>query len=404
MCDRKIEEYIKLALKVQDLTDWHVDVAGKANKEDGYIGDITFVRVTGKTTKKTFDLVIKASKESEKLRHQAPVKEAFEKEIFVYNEVKTAFDEFQRDKGIAAPLQIMPHCYATRITEGSEVLIFDNLKTENFDLWDKTKPMTFGHIKLILENYGKWHAISLALKKERPQVYGRLIKDNINMFGYFITKVKMLDYFVDIFEKAKNTVIASDETEILTNLQFSGSDIIHVLTDMLLEDPDSHVIIHGDCWNNNFLFKFEDNPTQPLDVRILDWQCAGVSSPVIDLSHFIYSCCDTGVYKNVRELLAVYYESLSQYLKQLGCDYNEIFPFSKLIEHWRRFSSYGMVLSSYIIKACLCKPEDTPDWADSAEQGKQFRDNFNYGVADEDVYFTRVRNNLLHYAHNKNCL
>ncbi|RZC40739.1 EcKinase, DUF1679, and/or APH domain containing protein, partial [Asbolus verrucosus] len=404
MCDdKKIKEWVKLALKNQDLADYTIDVHGQASKEDGYLGNIIFVTVTGKTkadTEKSLNFVIKSSKESLDLRNQAPIKEAFEKEIFIYDEVKTAFDDFQHDKGVEKLLEIMPHCYATRITDTGELLILENLRPQGYSLWDRKVPMTFAQVKMILKMYGKWHAICMAFRKQRPEIFRKFVENNVNVFSCFVSKTKMVDYFAELFASVRDAVISIDEIDVLKRLQFSKDDVKYILTDMYFDDPDHHVILHGDCWNNNFLFKFQDNSTDIMDVRIIDWQCSGLGSPAIDLSDFIYGCCDIENHKDVKELLTIYYSSFSEYLKQLGSEPEEVFPFGKLLEHWKKFSKFGILVSAFNLKFCLCEADDAPDFAQTAEQGMTFIDNFNFNLKNEDDYLERMKSNLIHYANN----
>lgn len=60
------------------------------------------------------------------------------------------------------------------------------------------------------------------------------------------------------------------------------------------------VISHGDCWAPNFLLS---DQTTPLRAKLVDFQLARVSSPILDLSFFIYSCTS-------QELRRDYYEHL----------------------------------------------------------------------------------------------
>jgi hypothetical protein len=120
----------------------------------------------------------------------------------------------------------------------------------------------------------------------------------------------------------------------------------------------------------------------------------------LDLSNFIYTCCDTEKYNDVKDLLRVYYDSLNKCLTYLGCDASKIFAYEHLLQHWKTFSLYGLVNSAFILKLSLCDSDEAPDFAQAAEQGKSFADNVKFTPKNEEVYFERMRGNFSHYVKN----
>lgn len=135
---------------------------------------------------------------------------------------------------------------------------------------------------------------------------------------------------------------------------------------------------------------------------MVDWQCSGSGSPVLDLSLFIYSCVDTKVYSDVKPLLEIYYNYLSKALKQL--EPNTEFGFDKLIQHWRKYSRFGLILGNFLIKLSFLDAGEAPDFCKMVEDGTKFAEGFSKimmePIVNEKLHVERVRNNLLHYVQN----
>ena len=84
------------------------------------------------------------------------------------------------------------------------------------------------------------------------------------------------------------------------------------------------VVNQGDAWASNFLVR--TNPAGILEILMLDFQLARCSSPVLDLSFFIYSCTDKSVRDNhFDDLLRIYHEELSKTIKNLGSDPEKLY-------------------------------------------------------------------------------
>ncbi|KAJ3646100.1 hypothetical protein Zmor_023707 [Zophobas morio] len=371
MRDNQISDLIQLAVKNENFIDYKLDIHGKSGPGDGYMGKITFVTVTGKTKTqetKTLNLAIKSSTENQIFRNQVPIKLLFEQEIYIYDKVIPTFKKFQQEMGFRSPvLESLPTCYTTQRGE-NEVLVLENLKNRGFDLWDRTVPMDMGHIKTLLKAYAEWHAFSLALRWKNPENCQELVKNYVNMWSYHIHQVEIEPVFFQYHEEVRK-FWEKDEKDI-ASLKFSKDTINYILHKLIAEDPEYHVISHCDGWTNNFMFRLEQKSQKPVEASIIDWQLSGLSSPVLDLSYFIYTCVDTQEHADVKELLKIYYASLSSSLYQLKCDPSEVLSFNTLVQQWKKFSCYGLLFGTFILRFSLCESGDAPDFVEGIPKGK----------------------------------
>ncbi|KAJ3666351.1 hypothetical protein Zmor_001798 [Zophobas morio] len=401
MFEEKILHCVSLIVRKENLSKYKLQFGEETKKGDGYFAKVIFTTVTGTTVngeEKIWEFAVKMSTSNEKLRRQTPVKEFFEREIYLYEQIIPSFKNFQEEMKVDKNmLDVIPTCYLAESLQDCEIVVLENLRTHGFSLWDRKIPTTYDYIKLVLQAYAKWHCFSLAMRHKSAATFEKLTENYVHLFPYFILKVGLdniiYEYYEEILDAWEN------DTELKEN-RFSKSDIKNILTNLVSEDPHSSVILHGDCWTNNFMFKVEEKSQRPVGVRIIDLQLSGLGSPVLDLSVFIYACVDVEKHKNVEELLKIYYDFLSENLRQFKCDPSKIFSYDKLLNHWKTFSCYGLILGIFLLKFSLGESDEVPDFVDSANRGKEFLENFYFHIAKEETYFQRIKNNIIHYTAN----
>jgi thiamine kinase-like enzyme len=387
-----IENWLRPVLKKENLENYSIHISGSSEKGDGYLGDVTFVDVRGTTNtneKKSYEFVIKSGKKSSQLREMIPVRNAFENEIYFYNEILPVFREFQAEKGITDPFDNTPKFYDSIIEEEMEVLILGNMKTNGYSLHDRFDPMDQEHIRKIIKVYGKLHAISFALRDQKPEVFKELggkLTDMMKLSAKYIKPKEDRNTYEDIIKIAKEK--KEDNVVAKLNILNERTKRLNEITDP--NDPYA-VILHGDCWNNNFMFKYaNNNKTKLLDVCFLDFQLSRLASPVYDLSYFLFTCLSEDDIPNFDEIVNVYYESLSEFLRKLGSDPDKMFPFEELQKQWKRFSLFGLTMLSSVIKVCLSDKDEVNDLAEVAESGRQITDAFTKAVKSTEEFGKRT--------------
>lgn len=74
------------------------------------------------------------------------------------------------------------------------------------------------------------------------------------MISELTKRLDLLDFHLDNFQYARDKTI-NVKSETYKDLQFTQKDIKYALIDSFFDDLEDGVMLHGDCWNNNFLFK-----------------------------------------------------------------------------------------------------------------------------------------------------
>lgn len=139
-----------------------------------------------------------------------------------------------------------------------------------------------------------------------------------------------------------------------------------------------------------------NNRTSPSEVAILDWQLSYLRSPALDLTYIFYGTASSEELKHFDQLMKAYYESFSSFLRALGSDPEELFPFSSLREHWKRYSTFGVIFSSILLTFVLCDEEKAPAFED-LEDETSLRDMLVIDISKNNLFFQRFRDVARHY-------
>uniref|UniRef100_A0A6P7GNJ9 Uncharacterized protein LOC114340993 n=1 Tax=Diabrotica virgifera virgifera TaxID=50390 RepID=A0A6P7GNJ9_DIAVI len=306
-------------------------VSEKNDKEDDrqVLADV-------KTSGENLNLVIKLGK-------GVNVAEGFQREAYVLNRVTPLFKDIQKYLRIQNPVQEFQKCYKVFNQEGTEIIVLDDIEKRGFEA--VSGDLSEHNFKLILNTIAKFHALSFALRHIHKEKFDEVLSN-----CQVVTKTmleEVAQFFDARLEKLKFSLKLRMRLDLLKNFEdalenFNGRSII----DILNQSVEHSVLVHGDYHQNNTLLKFAgQDKTRAIDVALTGFQASGLHSPVIDLSYYFFSSLGCGFFPNVSEFLKYYYEQLTSFLKELGCDVAQIYTFEKLQEHWRQYSFYGFCLS-----------------------------------------------------------
>ena len=249
-CDVAIEE---CELKIE---------AGSA-KGDNYIGVI--YRVTVKTpTGKTLNVIVKLPPQNLARREEFFAGPCFLREAEFYDVIYPMFVDFQQEKGIDVEsdgFHEVPGSFKMLTEDLNEGLFLEDLKASGFEMFDRMKEVTKEHVFRVMEALGKYHALSFAMKDQKPE----LIKPYTSMVDVFFQRseesmeqIKM--WFEHLKKQAKVTLESMDNEDLKKRARKElGKDFFDQIGGCIKgADAEPHAVIcHGDCWNNNIMYRYE---------------------------------------------------------------------------------------------------------------------------------------------------
>ncbi|XP_042872424.1 uncharacterized protein LOC122253424 [Penaeus japonicus] len=283
-----------------------------------------------------------------------------QKEINFYTEILPDLNSALESAGFRR-LRI-PTFYFAEKQIGREMLFFEDLRSQGFKMADRKKGLDAAHTYLVLKELARFHAVSHILQAK--------IKDLSDRYPHL-----KIDWVTSIEEQRQflQNMLASQTEHAISLLKIvkGYEKVLHWATRIqrnsldLLKDQvvrigsPFEVICHGDCYNNNLLFKY-DASGAPVDVVLLDLQATRVASLGTDLSYLLLTSLEGSLMSSSeQDFLMAYYKSFSDVTKAAG----QLVPFSfeDLRKEFRSKHPYGFVFSLIIIPFIVMNSSDIPE-------------------------------------------
>lgn len=180
---------------------------------DGFVGILLKVLIQENESDKKLTVVLKSPPENVQRRALLGAMTFFRREVRVYNEVLPEFVKFQEQKGIKRSEGFFnfPKCYLAEFDEEKDeaVVIMEDLRESGFEMWDKIKPISFDHAAKVFKALGRLHAISFAMKAQKPELFEKF-KD---LNDYFAGRVESSNFVNAVhggIDKAAGTLDEND--------------------------------------------------------------------------------------------------------------------------------------------------------------------------------------------------
>lgn len=211
----------------------------------------------GNKVESKLHLLCKLAPENVKRREDFQGELAFERESYFYNKLAPQFVQFQAEKGLPEEDQFksFPKCYEVYSDpeNGVYVIIIEDLRPKKFAMWPKEKPMPASYLTATLRELAKFHAISFALKDQRPEVFAEH-KQLVDITEAFMSSENMRSMFRQSYQRVIDVLEADEHKAILRDIQENCKEYFQACQTEVASNRFG-VVIHGDFWNNNILFR-----------------------------------------------------------------------------------------------------------------------------------------------------
>lgn len=259
------KKFLHRIAKSKQFSDYKIETQTGSNHGDNFIGNLIAVEISGgnqndKSPNDHLSLMCKIEPCHEGRNELFDTNLMFEREIYMYSKVLPEFDRFQQERGLdkVDSFRSFPEVYVCELDDESKkyVLIMEDMRAKRYVMWPKQDIISIDHVLLVMQELGKFHAISFAMKDQRPNEF----KDFSGISDPFV-QMELLPWklwFVEALEMARDVLINPVHQKIMQNLMDNVEAFYKLL---FLNGPLNNefaVVGHGDFWNNNYLFKYAD--------------------------------------------------------------------------------------------------------------------------------------------------
>uniref|UniRef100_A0A0K2UA87 CHK kinase-like domain-containing protein n=1 Tax=Lepeophtheirus salmonis TaxID=72036 RepID=A0A0K2UA87_LEPSM len=287
-------------------------------------------------------------------------------EVFFYKKIAPTLREYATKY---SELKVFfPEVY--HIDEEAGVFIFENFKTQGYKMRDRKVGLDEAHINIAFTRLAAHHTLTYhyiqengtnALEEAGILRKGWLLETPIanEIMGYMNTLIQTISGVV----ATKDEALSND-----LNTFFGAKNPADCINELLAKQSPMQLVLHGDGWVNNFLFKYNEKG-DPIDMVAVDFQISRVGDPCQDVSHLMFPCTSPKERKEKWEAwLCHYYKSLKTHMKIMGYELESLYPEESMKKSFEDYRVFGFMLATFMSMHMLTD--------EAKEGGSMDMDNF----------------------------
>lgn len=261
-CPPFLLQHFQAIAASEGIYDYIVEHSAGSKHGDGFMADMMAVKLkgshlnkSGKPVPKQLSLICKLLPSNEARREMFSSQLAFDREVLFYNELLPLLQQLQQHHGLSKPDSFFgyPRCYAAVGGSQEAVIIMQDLRADGFALWNKFDTIDLERVQLFMVQLGRLHGLSFVIRDQHPDWFER-IRSLEDIMLPICKKPSLFDKFMNTFDQAIDLLSDTEHKQMLQRVRDSWTDLIAECTDKLLAEPFA-VMGHGDCWNNNMMWR-----------------------------------------------------------------------------------------------------------------------------------------------------
>lgn len=177
----------------------------------------------------------------------------------MYQNVLPALIDFQAKHGVAdaVAFNCFPKCYVAFHEDGNSesIIIMQDLRQAGYQLWDKRKQTPYESVRLLMQQIGRFHGLSFAIRDQNPQLFQEF-QDMAPILVEICSTSGLAAMINSCHTKVISLLENPEDVEAMQSIAKNWKQIFldGVDADLLGQFG---VVNHGDCWSNNMMYVLE---------------------------------------------------------------------------------------------------------------------------------------------------
>lgn len=247
----KLQSVLNEAAKSLNLRKFQLDLDLNVHKGDGFLCEI--YKATIEESGRKVPVIIKVAPIDETRREKLCIEAAYSNEIFFYSEIFPEFIRFQKEKNLESVFDNVPRYVTSVKKRGEEIIVLGDVTKEGFTMREKNLLLDEEHVKAIFETYGRFHAVSFCLKEKYPEKY-KSLSENLRNVGAELGKTGGFSRALQAMTVKTFKILEGNIKNVFGKYV---DDTMKIYLKSLNYKGKYSCILHGDCWSNNLMFKYQ---------------------------------------------------------------------------------------------------------------------------------------------------
>ena len=313
------------------------EVKAGSNEGDNVQGVLKAIKVTT-TEADTLNLVHKTIVPDPMMKAFIVEGQTFRIENTFYTTIAPAIEKLIKSHTPEDYKLPIPKLYAAFNNDCDDYTTMEDLRPSGFKMLNKYKGLSLPEVSLLLHQLGRFHAFTYYFIKYEGEQFFDTVSPRIKKLAFLEPEKKeemqlmqreAANIAIDLISK-RNPELGKKVEAVL---RAPGASDAQMHTTLSTDKKYFPVIIHGDMWVNNIMFKYDVNG-KPTDVKFIDFQLVRRGNIFEELQYFfLTSTTPEFRRRHLHQSLEIYYRSFTSTLKGIGCPVPSDFTLGFLVDN-----------------------------------------------------------------------
>lgn len=242
----KLKESIEKIIKKDNLTSYDLEVKNLSSNGSNFLGSLYEIDIIGKINNVDKQINIFAKSMLQVEMQIYSIKNVYNREMYTYTELMKIYDELQNEVNV-------PDSKRFGIVKSfdemnNENIMLENLVKKGYKTYYRMDVMKLDFTVLAVKELAKFHGLSIALEKRKPEYFEKNIK-TLEQPLYFNTYWE--NYVKNMFEFS----IKYLDDDVRTKYKNKLLDVVNKYPDYMKDRSSLCMFVHGDYKLNNIMVK-----------------------------------------------------------------------------------------------------------------------------------------------------